>query len=112
MCSASVELCALYCLHEHGIVMCSSIKRGIVCFVLSPRAWNCNVLRKRRIVCLVLSPRAWNCNVLRKHGILWFVLSPRARNCNVLRKRGIVCFMWSPQARNSVLCNVSTNVEL
>ena len=50
---ASMECGALYCFHQ----------RGTVCFVLSPRAWNCNVIRKRRIMCLcsVLSPPAWNC---------------------------------------------------
>ena len=88
MCSASVELCAL----------CGLRKRGIVYFVLSPRAWNCNVLRKSGIV-------------LRKRGIVCFVLSPRAWNCNVLRKRRIVCFMWSPQALNCVLYIVSTSME-
>ena len=43
MCSASAVLCVLCGLH----------KRGIVCFVLSPRAWNCNVLRKHGIVCFM-----------------------------------------------------------
>ena len=81
MYSASAELC----------VLCGLRKRGIVCFVLSPRAWNCNVLHKRRIGCFVLSPRAWNCNVLRK--------------CR------IVCFMRSPQAENSMLCTVSMSME-
>ncbi len=122
MCSASAELCALYYLHKRGIVMCSAStelcvlcglrKHGIVCFVMSPRAWNCNVLRKRGIVCFVLSPRAWNCNVLRKRGIVCFVLSPRAWNCDVLCKHGIVHFMWFLQAQSRMLCTVSTSVEL
>ena len=33
---ASMELCAL----------CGLCERGIVCFVLSPQAWNCNVIHK------------------------------------------------------------------
>ena len=45
MCSASAELCALYCLHERGIAMCSaSVELCVLCG-----------LRKRRIVCFVLS---------------------------------------------------------
>ncbi len=82
--SASAELCVLFGLR----------KRGIVCFVLSPQAWNCNVL------CFMRSPQAQS------------VLSPQAWNCNGLRKCRIVCFIWSPQARNSVLCIVTTSVEL
>ena len=49
--SASAELCALYCLHERGIVMCSAStelcalyclhERGIVCFMWHPQAQNC-----------------------------------------------------------------------
>ena len=97
-----------------------------LCFVLSPRAWNCNVLHKRGIVCFMWPPQARNCVLcivstsvelyvmysasvelcalcgLRKHGIVYFVLFPRAWNCNVLRKSGI----------NSMLCIVSTSMEL
>ena len=50
MCSASAELCTL----------CGLRKHGIVCFVLSPRAWNCNVLRKCGIVCLMWSLQVQN----------------------------------------------------
>ena len=57
MYSASAELCAYVV--SASAELCS--KRGIVCFVLSPRVWNCNVLRKRGIVCFMWSPQAQNC---------------------------------------------------
>ena len=49
--SASRELCVLYCLHQHGIL----------CFVLSPQAWNYNVIRMHGIVYFMWFPQVWNC---------------------------------------------------
>ena len=85
MCSASAELCALYCLH----------KRGIVCFIWHPQAQNyvlCIVSTSVELY-VMYSASTELCALcgLCKRGIVYFVLSPRAWNCNVPRKSGIVC---------------------
>ena len=89
--------------------LCALRERRMLCFVLSPQAWNFNVICKRRICVLYVVSTSVECCALyclHQRGTVCFVLSPRAGNCNVIHKCGIVCFMYTVSVSTKILCFV------